>query len=210
MTQANTVERILDTAEVLFAQKGFAETSLRAITSKAGVNLAAVNYHFGSKEALIQAVFERFLNPFCGMLETRMDDSLEQSLTLEKLLGLVSRTALDTHRSDTRRVAIFFRLSGLAYTQAQGHMRRFLRERYGAVFGRFLHLLTAATPTLTPLERFWRVHFALGATTFALSGMESLLAISNNDLPQSIKPEQVNDMLLEFVAGGIRAPSEAS
>ena len=210
MTQANTVERILDAAEVLFAQKGFAETSLRAITSKAGVNLAAVNYHFGSKEALIQAVFERFLNPFCGTLETRMDDSLEQSLTLERLLGLVSRTALDTHRGDTRRVAIFFRLSGLAYTQAQGHMRRFLRKRYGAVFGRFLHLLTAATPTLTPLERFWRVHFALGATTFALSGMESLLAISNNDLPQSIKPEQVNDMLLDFVAGGIRAPSEAS
>jgi len=56
MAQAGTVDRILDTAEVLFAQKGFAETSLRAITSKAGVNLAAVNYHFGSKEALIQAV----------------------------------------------------------------------------------------------------------------------------------------------------------
>ena len=50
MAQAGTVDRILDTAEVLFAQKGFAETSLRAITSKAGVNLAAVNYHFGSKE----------------------------------------------------------------------------------------------------------------------------------------------------------------
>ncbi len=46
MAQAGTVDRILDTAEVLFAQKGFAETSLRAITSKAGVNLAAVNYHF--------------------------------------------------------------------------------------------------------------------------------------------------------------------
>ena len=61
MSQSDTVQRILDAAEVLFAQKGFAETSLRAITSRAGVNLAAVNYHFGSKEALVQAVFERYL-----------------------------------------------------------------------------------------------------------------------------------------------------
>ena len=55
MAQSETVERILDAAEQLFAEKGFAETSLRLITSKAGVNLAAVNYHFGSKKALIQA-----------------------------------------------------------------------------------------------------------------------------------------------------------
>ena len=54
MAQSETVERILDAAEQLFAEKGFAETSLRLITSKAGVNLAAVNYHFGSKKALIQ------------------------------------------------------------------------------------------------------------------------------------------------------------
>ena len=56
MAQSETVERILDAAEQLFAEKGFAETSLRLITSKAGVNLAAVNYHFGSKKALIHAV----------------------------------------------------------------------------------------------------------------------------------------------------------
>lgn len=61
MAQSETVERILDAAEQLFAERGFAETSLRLITSKAGVNLAAVNYHFGSKKALIQAVFSRFL-----------------------------------------------------------------------------------------------------------------------------------------------------
>lgn len=69
MAQSETVERILDAAEQLFAEKGFAETSLRLITSKAGVNLAAVNYHFGSKKALIQAVFSRFLGPFCASLE---------------------------------------------------------------------------------------------------------------------------------------------
>ena len=54
-----TKERILDAAERLFADEGFAATSLRQITAEAGVNLAAVNYHFGSKESLLTAVFER-------------------------------------------------------------------------------------------------------------------------------------------------------
>ena len=96
MAQAGTVDRILDTAEVLFAQKGFAETSLRAITSKAGVNLAAVNYHFGSKEALIQAVFERFLTPFSLALDAKLDEMEASGIpdTPENVLGIVFRLAL--------------------------------------------------------------------------------------------------------------------
>ena len=83
MSQSDTVQRILDAAEVLFAQKGFAETSLRAITSRAGVNLAAVNYHFGSKEALIQAVFERYLTPFCQALDAKLEELEEQFTRLK-------------------------------------------------------------------------------------------------------------------------------
>src|SRR5210317_643955 len=63
MGQINTKKRILDTAEKLFAQKGFHATSLRMITREADVNLAAVNYHFGSKEELIKAVIERRMLP---------------------------------------------------------------------------------------------------------------------------------------------------
>lgn len=210
MAQSDTVARILDTAEVLFAEKGFAETSLRAITSKAGVNLAAVNYHFGSKEALIQAVFERFLDPFCDALARRLDQANGETRSLEQLLGIVSATALEVHQGDARQLAIFFRLIGLAYTQAQGHMRRFLRQHYGPVFSRFLHLLSAATPTLTPVERFWRVHFALGATIFTMSGMSSLTAICNKDFGEMVSPDQVNQWLLDFVAGGMQAPAAAS
>ena len=60
---AATKEKILDAAEALFMEHGFEATSLRQITAAAGVNLAAVNYHFGSKEELFQAVLTRRLDP---------------------------------------------------------------------------------------------------------------------------------------------------
>ena len=205
--QPGTVERILDTAEVLFAQKGFAETSLRAITSKAGVNLAAVNYHFGSKEALIQAIFERFLAPFCAELDEDLDGLTEtgEPVDLERLLRVMSRRALTAHGSAPQRLALFFRLSGLAYTQAQGHLRRFIRERYGDIFNRFLALLASAAPDVPPMELFWRVHFGLGATVFAMSSMDSLRAICKSDFDQDLSAADVTQRLLPFIVGGIRA-----
>ena len=212
MAQAGTVDRILDTAEVLFAQNVFAETSLRAITSKAGVNLAAVNYHFGSKEALIQAVFERFLNPFCSRLDGLLAEleSKPDSVTIERLLATLSQSAVAVQRGEPQRVAIFFGLSGLAYSQAQGHLRRFFREHYGEVFSRFLHQLAVAVPDVPPMEVFWRVHFALGATIFTLSGMDPLPAICRSGFAVTLSPQQVNDRLLSFLAGGIRAALPAS
>ena len=207
MASPDTVERILDTAEMLFAQKGFSETSLRAITSKAGVNLAAVNYHFGSKEALIQAVFERFLTPFSNALSARLDEleSSGEQVTLERLLSMVSVLAVGSHGTDPRRAALFFRLSGLAYSQAQEHLRVYLRQRYGSVYRRFLKLLGSAVPNVPAMEMFWRFHFALGATIFTLSGMEPLRAICKADFGEDLSAADINTRLLSFMLGGIRA-----
>ena len=119
MPPKNTATSILSAAEELFAEKGFAETSLRNITSLAGVNLAAVNYHFGSKKELIQAVFARFLTPFCASLDEALAH-YEAELNGDtpdfgKLLRLLSGTALAAGKGSTRRVGIFMRLLGLAY-----------------------------------------------------------------------------------------------
>ncbi len=62
--RSSTKEKILDVAEGLFAEYGFNDTSLRTITSKAGVNLASVNYHFGDKKTLVRAVLNRYLEAF--------------------------------------------------------------------------------------------------------------------------------------------------
>ena len=211
MAQAGTVDRILDTAEVLFAQKGFAETSLRAITSKAGVNLVAVNYHFGSKESLVQAVFERFLTPFCAALDAKLDEMEASGVadTPENILGIMSRLVLGSHPEDPQRAAIFFRLSGQAYSQPQGHLREYLHQQYGAVFRRLQDHMQRAVPDVPPRELFWRVQFSLGATIFTLSGLESLKDISRNDFNMDVTEADITQRLLPFLVGGIKAPVPA-
>lgn len=210
MAQSETVERILDAAEQLFAEKGFAETSLRLITSKAGVNLAAVNYHFGSKKALIQAVFSRFLGPFCASLEKELDRRQAkpeaQHATLEDLLHLLVSQAMAVARSGND-LSIFMRLLGLAFSQSQGHLRKYLEEVYGKVFRRYMLLVNEAAPKLPPIELFWRVHFMLGAAAFSMSGIKALRAMAETDFGVNTSTEQVMHLMVPFFAAGMRAES---
>ena len=213
MAQKDTARCILDAAEELFAERGFAETSLRNITTKAGVNLAAVNYHFGSKKSLIQAVFARFLNPFVVELDKALNEFEtargDSEPDLMALLRLLSLTALRSGADKPERLNVFMRLLGLAYSQGQGHLRRFLRLEYGHVFRRYSELLTIATPELSDEDRFWRVHFMLGATMFTLSGVDSLTAMAQHDLGKQTTTPEVIDLLLPFLARGMQAPAKS-
>lgn len=209
MAQTDTVTRILDTAEVLFAERGFAETSLRNITSKAKVNLAAVNYHFGSKKALIQAVFARYLDPFTERFHAVLDE-LEshytgQPIPLEVLLESMARTVLEVP-AERNSLKVFMRLLGLAYTQAQGHLRGYIQQQYGSVFTRFAELVRKATPELPDSERFWRLHFMLGTVIFTLSGLDALRDIAEQDYGEHVSVRELIRRLRPVVVAGMNAP----
>lgn len=206
MAQSDTVVRILDTAEALFAEKGFAETSLRTITGKAKVNLAAVNYHFGSKKALIQAVFARYLEPFCEQFNRELD-RLEKKpdLTLEELLTVLATTTVSVPASKGS-LSVFMRLLGLAYTQAQGHMRRYLQEHYGKTFFRFTNLLKLCTSDLPDAERFWRIHFMLGTVVFTMSSLDALRDIAASDYDEKTRIKDLVARLLPVVTAAMQAP----
>lgn len=210
MAQHDTVERILDVAEILFAEKGFAETSLRLITSKAGVNLAAVNYHFGSKKSLIQAVFARFLGPLCVSLEAELEycSAADQpAWTVELLLDLLVEQILAVKPRSGNDLSIFMRLLGLAFSQSQGHLRRYLNEMYGKVFSQYMLLLRAAAPEVQPIEFFWRAHFMVGAAAFSMSGLKALRAIAETEYQVHLNTEQVLRLMVPFLAAGLRAES---
>nr|WP_163503099.1 TetR/AcrR family transcriptional regulator [Halomonas socia] len=209
MAQPDTVTRILDTAEVLFAERGFAETSLRNITSKAKVNLAAVNYHFGSKKALIQAVFARYLDPFTerfhGALDELEAEYAGRVIPLEVLLESMAKTVLDVP-AERNSLKVFMRLLGLAYSQAQGHLRRYIQDHYGSVFSRFSDLVRQATPELPEAERFWRLHFVLGTVIFTLSGLDALRDIAEKDYGDHVSVRDLIRRLRPVVVAAMNAP----
>jgi AcrR family transcriptional regulator len=211
MVQSETVERILDAAEQLFAEKGFAETSLRQITGQAGVNLAAVNYHFGSKKALIQAVFARFLGPFCQALELELDRRQQVGdgapPILEELLQLLVDRALAVKPRLGNDLTIFMRLLGLAFSQGEGQLRTYLDGMYGKVYRRYMLLVQQAAPRIPPLELFWRMQFMLGAVVFSMSGIKALRSMVEADFGVPASNEQVLHLMLPFMAAGMRADS---
>uniref|UniRef100_UPI00351B6B04 TetR/AcrR family transcriptional regulator n=1 Tax=Endozoicomonas sp. Mp262 TaxID=2919499 RepID=UPI00351B6B04 len=207
MSHSLTVERILDAAELLFAEQGFSETSLRSITSKANVNLAAVNYHFGSKKALIQAVFSRYLDPFAENMAKALDDfgGTGRDSDLEAALHLLVDQIMAVEPRSGDDLSVFMRLIGLAYSEAQGHLKRYLNEAYGDVFQRYFKLLVGMCPHLLAGDMFWRVNFILGSTVFTMSGANALRAIAQSDYGMNDDLEAILRKMVPFMAAGLRA-----
>ncbi len=205
----DTRERILDVAEALFVEHGFEATSMRMITGRAGVNLASVNYHFGSKEALIQEVFRRRLT---WLNQARLSEleSMEQEANgaplkphqiVEAFFGVSLRMAADTERGGHT----FMRLLGRTYTEPSAFVRQFLAEEYAAVVPRFKLALFRALPDVPPEEILWRFHFMLGAMSYAIAGTDALQLVAEHELDEK-DPGALARRLMPFLLGGLRAP----
>lgn len=205
MGQLDTVERILDAAGVLFAERGYAETSLRTITSTANVNLAAVNYHFGSKKALIQAVFGRFIKPFCEQLDVELDRRIAQkqgaTLTVDELIDSLFSTLLSSMEGLGETPNQFMRLLGLAYTQSQEHLRHYIMAEYGSYYSRFTGLLREAMPEVKPEVFYWRLYFMLGASVFTLSSFDSISSILKADFNKDSTVGDAVELLIPAITG---------
>jgi AcrR family transcriptional regulator len=205
---AETRTRILDTAEALFMAHGLEGTSLRQITTQAAVNLAAVNYHFGSKEALIQEVFRRRLT---WLNEERLrvldqmeaaagDEPVKPRLILDAFFGVAMRLASDVDGGGRT----FMRLLSRTYTEPSEFVRGFLAEEYAAVVTRFKAALCKALPEVPDEEILWRFHFMVGAMSYALSGADALHIVNGSPLDDA--PEALSARLMSFLVGGLRAP----
>src|SRR5690606_22438201 len=165
----NTKERILGAAEELFAQHGVAGTPLRQVNSRADVNIAAVNYHFGSKENQVNEVFRR-----------RMDEMSERRLALlrkareekpgelEAILAAFIEPPLAL-TLDRQGGSAFVRVLARAYAEKNDGLRKFLSDNYGHVLREFDKALHQALPDLAKEDLYWRLDFTAGALTYAMS-----------------------------------------
>jgi AcrR family transcriptional regulator len=208
---AATKARILDAAEALFMEHGFEATSLRAITAAAGANLAAVNYHFGSKEELFEAVLKRRLDPMnqrrVALLTQLEHDAAGRPVPADRVVSAMIMPALELARDPARGGANFLRLLGRAYADPAPFIRRFLSVHYAEMIARFKEAFVSALPNLPRRELSWRLHFIMGALSYTLAGTDALKLI------HEIAPSDDggNDELLlrrlaPFLLGGLTAP----
>jgi AcrR family transcriptional regulator len=202
-----TKDRILDAAERLFGDRGFTDTSLRTITTEAGANLAAVNYYFQSKDALIQAVFARRLGPLnqerVAMLDACEARAGDGPLPIEDVLRAFLEPPL---KIGHERASTFGRLLGRMYIDPGDIFERIVPEQFGAIKARFLRAFRRALPDLPPEEMFWRVHFLIGTLAYTMAGLHHL-KVTSEGLCDASDPDTILKRLIPFLAAGFSAPA---
>ncbi|MGZ5032898.1 MAG: TetR/AcrR family transcriptional regulator [Usitatibacter sp.] len=210
-TSADTKTRILDAAELLFMEHGFEATSLRSLTSAAGVNLAAVNYHFGSKEELFQAVLTRRLDPMnqerIELLARVERDASGRALSCEKILFAMLIPALRLARDEQRGGKNFLRLLGRAYADPAPFIRHFLSDQYAEMIGRYKEAFLRALPHLSRQELTWRLHFVMGALSYTLAGTDALKLCAQVAASDKDNDELLLQRLAPFLVAGLKAPA---
>ena len=201
---AETRERVLDVAERLFADSGFVSTSLRDITNEAGVNLAAVNYHFGSKDALLVAILERRIRPVNNRRIALLDDLESRTANggptlVEIVTAFVSPPFQSAIREGARRPEIL-KLVGQLHSLASPDARKLFIRQFDEVRIRFTASFQRALPDIDPEEVGRRVMYIVGAMTYIMSWGEQ------SGYPPSQAQDRLLQSLVDFASAGMAAP----
>ena len=161
--EAATKAQVLAAAERLFALQGFQNVSVRDITAEAGVNLASVNYHFGSKDALLFEIFRRRTSELNRERARMLHEATARhdgKPPVREILRAYFEPAMRWSAPDTGRgVSIQFIIR--ARSEGTEQIREVLRTDVSHL-KRFSDALMAARPDLPPEEVYWRLHFCLG------------------------------------------------
>jgi len=201
-------DRILDAAEILFAEQGFEVVSLRQITTQAAVNLAAVNYYFGSKEGLIMDVLARVVGPInerrLAMLDEAEAEFPGKPVAVERILEAVFLPIITSMNESEHSRQVMLKLAGRCMSAPGAEMPEAMLRIFREVADRFCGALFVALPHLSKAEVYWRMHFTIGAMLYALVQHETLVSISEGEV---LADDAVNALeeLIAFNAGGLRA-----
>jgi AcrR family transcriptional regulator len=201
-SNADTKAKILDVAEELFAEHGLDRVSIRDITEAAGANIAAVNYHFGGKDELITAVFERRIKPV-NDARIQAIDALQangKSPKVERILEAFIRPALDCcHATEAEQA--FSRLFGRCLAEPRPELEVLLQKLFEPLVERLHSALSKALPHLKRSDIFWRLKFTFGA-------LHHWMLTRDKFLPEWAKETNLEDQvqkLIAFAAAGFKA-----
>ena len=193
----STKDKILNAAEKLFAEQGFNGTSLREITSLAEVNLAAVNYHFGSKKELIKAVMSRYMNELSPNLSATLAAVCDLNKpTLTQVFSAFVSPLVSLNEFRDNGTATFLLLLGRGYSDSQGFLRWFLTTRYPEVMENFITAIKKSYPELSQEDMFWRLHFTMGTVVFTMSSSNALIDIAHSDYNKDVTITEIIEKII--------------
>jgi AcrR family transcriptional regulator len=202
-----TKDRILDSAENLFSKDGYKGTSMRAITGKAGVNLASVNYHFGSKKALLDAVIKRRIVPLNKIRKQRLEDVRRQAheagkkADVSSILRAFIEPTLKFMDSGTG-ARNFVALISRSISDPDNTVRTVFHRYIISLFNLFFDVMSESLPDLSRDVLFWRIHFVLGSMYHAMlisgSGFKELEQFNTDN-------DTLTEYLMEYITEGVKA-----
>jgi AcrR family transcriptional regulator len=205
-----TRTRILDAAEELFMLRGFEATSMRQLTAKAGANLAAVNYHFGSKDALIEAVFRRRLDQMNATRIAELDrlekEGGSRPPTPQQIIGAFIGASLRMIEDASGGGRNFIRLLGRTYTDPQKHIRSLIGQLYAPAMERYKAAFERALPQMPRDELIWRMHFMFGTLAYTLAATDTVQLIAGCKPEDRYDARLLEARLTAFLLAGLLAP----
>lgn len=202
-----TRRRLLEAAEELFSERGFERVSVRDVTEKAGANVAAINYHFGSREGLVERVIERYITPVNEERVARLE-ALERKaggkpVAVEQLLDAFIRPFVTQVRRSELSERLSLKLMGRMIADHSGRMPAVVEVQFQSMIRRFIRAFGRALPDLGIEELVWRLHFVVGAMIHAMSHEEMLQRLTDGSAGDP-GTEATLSRLLRFAAAGLK------
>ena len=204
-----TRERILMAAERLFAANGIDATSLRSIIGEADVNLAAVHYHFGSKDALLEAVFQRLFGPLNQQRLAMLDEAESRAGKRRPSLAQIAEAFIaPTLRlcNDPERGPTFMKLIGRMLAEPELFIERVASKQFAEIRRRFVDAVAGALPALPREEIMWRLMFGVGAMAHTMRIDKAMPQLSGGICAESNVDEHIQ-RLVSFIVAGLKAPA---
>jgi AcrR family transcriptional regulator len=203
-----TYDRVIDAAEVLFAEYGYNGVSIRRIARAASSNLASISYHFGDKAGLLRAIFERRVKPISAerirMLEASQPAAKGGAIDLEALVRGFIAPSVRLIRGDVG-AQNFRRLAGRASTDPTPEVRNTIHEVYDAVALRYVEALRKVCKTLPEQEFYWRLNFVYGVMLYTNADTGRVQQLVGDRFDAS-DPETGIDCMVRFLTAGLAAP----
>jgi AcrR family transcriptional regulator len=204
--EEGTRERILRTAERLFAEHGFNGVSMRELAAEAGVNIASIGYHFENKEGLLSEVYRRHCEP---MIEDRLRGlkaalRLRGTARLAAIIEAFIRPALQ--QVEVEEGETFIRLRAVLSGENSELLEKLVAENFDQSSTAFIDALCELLPHLSRKDVCWRFHFLLGTIYYTAAGPHRIYAFSGGRCDPSNSQEVIKE-LVPFMTRAFLAPA---